>query len=233
MPRGTQFGEVITMFREETGQASSRAMGQNQLPADKALLRRHYRRLHRAFSWPHLNVFRDKEMLAGQRYYSYPLDLDFENIYRVEVRENGGEIWYPLHYGVDRVQLNAIHSDEDEREDFPITWEVHEDDQFEVWPIPETSGHTVRFHGRARAKTLVEESETLDIDDDLVVLYAAAERLRRDKSPDADLILEQARQHYMRLRAESAKDRSFSMSVNRDRRPQRAPIDIKYAEYRD
>lgn len=233
MPRGTQFSEIIDMFREEAGYAMSRALGQNDLPGIKAMLRRSYRRLHADFNWPHLQVDRDKEALAGQRYYTIPADIDFSRILRVRVRENGGTIWHPIEHGITLDHYNRVSSDDDQREDFPRAWQVYENDQFEVWPIPVTSGHKLRFTGISKPKPLVSESEVLDLDDDLVVMYAVAQRLARDKSPDAKARFDEARQHYMRLRANSQKSNGFNMKVSSDREPPNRGIDIRSAAIRD
>lgn len=233
MPRGTQFGQVITMFREEAGLAVNRSQGQNDLPRIKAKLRRVYRRLHADFEWPHLKIEREKQLQAGERYPSFPADLDYDNIWKVWVREAGDTNWYPLRYGIGIPHYNTVASDEDEREDFPHSWQIHEGETFEIWPIPVSNGHTLKFYGRARAKPLVNENEVLDLDDDLVILFAVAEEAARQKSPEAQLLLEQARVHYMRLRGNSSHGAPVDMRANRDRGPRHSPINIQYAEVRD
>lgn len=233
MPRGTQFGELVARFREEAGHANNYALGQNVQDPIKTKLRRIYRRLHADFNWPHLVVERDETLQAGERYYSFPSDLSFDRLTDVWVRENGRDLWYDLRYGIGLPSLNAIHSDSGEREDFPCAWELHENEQYEVWPIPETSGHTLRFRGLSRPKALTNDEDTVDLDDDLIVMYAVGEQLARERSSDAELVLQQARSHYMRLRANSQKTGPIDRRVNQDRRPRVGGIDIKYAERRD
>jgi len=219
MPRGTQFAEVINAFREETGRASSRQLGLNELPGIMALLRRTYRRLHTDFDWPHLEIVRTKTLSAGERYYSFPADLDFDRLTeRPVIVPAGTDLKVRLDYAISMENLNAVNSDEGERRDHPLRWEVYESDQFEVWPVPVSNGDVVTFRGISRAKTLTSESDTLDLDDDLVVLYAAAERLARDKSGDAEHKLKLARQLYLRLRGNTQKDANVNMMVNQDRR---------------
>jgi len=48
-------------------------------------------------------------------------------------------------------------------------------------------------------------SDTADLDDQLIVLFASAELLTRQKSPDAQLKQQQANVHYQRLRARLSK----------------------------
>lgn len=233
MPRGTQLGELVTMFREEAGYANNPSLSQNVTASIEAKLRRTYRRLHADFNWPHLRVQRDKVMQAGERYYSFPSDLAFDRVTDVWVRENGTDCWYSMCYGIDRANYNSIPSDQDEREDFPSYWELFESEQFEVWPIPVTSGHTLRFFGTTRPRALVNQNDIVDLDDDLIVLYAVAEDLARSKSADAELKLQQAQRHYNRLKGNSQLGAPFSMSVSRDRRSPWPGISIDHAEYRD
>ncbi len=233
MPRGTQFDQLITQFREEAGQAVSRRQGQNALPQVQAMLRRTYRRLHADFDWPHLRIERYETLQAGQQYYSLPPDLAHDRINHVWVRDVDGDTWYPLRFGIGIPQYNTVDSYTGEREDFPCYWDLYENDQYEVWPIPARNGDVLRFIGYSRPKSLVNGSDTVDLDDDLVVLYAVAEHLARQRSADAELKLQQARQHYLRLRGNSQHDEPFSMQVSDDRRPRRVPTDIRYAERRD
>lgn len=232
MPRGTQFDQLITMFREEAGQAVSRRQGQNTLPGVQAMLRRTYRRLHVDFDWPHLRVVREKTLQAGEQFYAFPPDLAYDRMEDTWVRENGRDIWYPLNYGIDIHHLNTVHSHQGEREDFPHAWELAEGETFEVWPIPVNNGDVVRFTGFTRPKPLTNGSDSVDLDDDLIVLYAVAEHLARQKSADAEMKLQQARQHYLRLRGNSQLDEPFSMQVSQDRHASHQPIDIRFAERR-
>lgn len=233
MARGTQFAELINMFRDQAGRANSRALGQNELPHIKSMLRRIYRRLHADFNWPHLFIERDKNLRAGERYYSFPAEFDFERVVKAEIRENGTTEWYPLRFGIGLPEINTVDSDGGEREDYPYSWDIHEDNQFEVWPIPETGGHTIRFKGYSRAKPLTAESDTVDLDDDMIVLYALAEDAMRSKSADADYKAQEARQHYMRMRGRSMKGAPVNMKASQDRAASYRGIRIDYAERRD
>ena len=234
MARGTQFGQLIDMFRDQAGHANSRALGQNELAGIKARLRRVYRFLHADFNWPHLRVQRDKVLQAGERYYDFPSDLDTSSdVTEAWIREANRDVWYPLRHGIGRAQYNTVNSDTGEREDFPVNWDEYEDDMFEVWPVPQTNGHVVRFYGTKRPKPLVQENETVDLDDEMIVLYALGEQLMKQKSAEADMIAQQARARYMRMRANSQHSPPVDMRVNSDRGSSRQGIDIRYAELRD
>lgn len=236
MARGTKFGEILTMLREETGRAVSTALGQNEIGALKARLRRTYRWLHRDFDWPHLQIRRDKTVSAGERYISFPADIDFERLTPIlEVKQAGGDIWYPVSYGIDARHYNYIDSDEGERDDWPRAWQFYEGDQIEIWPVPAQDGHQLRFRGFSRPKTLVDDNDTVDLDDDLVVLFAAQQQLRREKSADAEDYAQQARALYLKLKGRSIKSAPIDMAnaSDRDGGGKYPNIQIRYAERYD
>lgn len=254
MPRGTLFSELVDMFREQAGYAVSRNLGQNELPGIRSALRRTYRRLHADFDWPHLQIYRDEILEAGERIYTFPHDLDFDRITSVWLMQSGDDTryWYQMHYGISRSDRNAIFPgmgvgidpDPDsgqvrhperipaERYDPPLRWQTYERDQYEVWPVPQTNFHTMRFHGISKPRRLVEDNDWCDLDDDMIVLFTLAERLARDNSPDANLMGQQARAHYMRIRGNSQKGDPVDMRADQDRGPQFTGIQIPFAEGR-
>jgi len=144
--------------------------------------------------------------------------------------EQGHTYWRNLDYGIGIEQYNIVASDEDAREDFPYFWDQYEDNQFEVWPIPASNGHTMRFEGISKPQPLIAENEIVDLDDDLIVLYAAAEQLARDGARDAEIKLALAKQHYNRLKGNSQNDSgNISMRAGTDRGPIYTGIQIPYA----
>lgn len=254
MPRGTLFSDLVDMFREQAGYAVARSQGQNELPGIKAALRRTYRRLHADFEWPHLQIYRDEILQSGERFYTFPHDLDFDSITEVWLMqsEEVTQYWYRMQYGIGRGEHNSIFSGmgngydpapdagsvrdpsavKAELYDPPYRWQIHENNQYEVWPVPQADSHTMRFFGRSKPRRLLSDSDPVDLDDDMIVLYTLAERLARDKSPDADLIGQQARQHYMRVRGNSQKTEPIDSRVNYDRYDPSPGIDIAFVEGR-
>lgn len=216
MPLGTTLGELVNMVRLEAGQSASPSTGRNTNEAVKQHIRRTYRRLHNDFHWPHLNIRRDLELQAGQRYYTLPAGIDFQRLNdQAYTQEVGDDQWRPLVFGIGVAHFNAVDSEADVREDPVRAWDVFEGGQIEVWPIPASNGGRVRFDGVSLPKPLVSEGETLDIDDDLVALYVSAEWLARQKSPEASMRLEQATVHYQRLKARASKHSVFKSTPGR------------------
>lgn len=133
------------------------------------------------FAWPHLRVYRDIPIQAGERYYSVPEDLDLERIEKIELRYNGR--WVDLDYGIDQNHLIMFDSDTGIR-GWPVRrWRISEDLQIEVWPIadgnqePTTLEGTLRVWGIRNLKPLVADGDRCDLDGRVITLYAAAEMI--------------------------------------------------------
>ena len=72
-----------------------------------------------------------------------------------------------------------------------------------------TGTDSVRVHGIKNLSQFTGEADTADLDDQLIVLYAAAEILARQKQADAQNKIAQAQAHYARLKARMAKTETF------------------------
>jgi len=213
MARGTTLGELVTDLRSEVGHSLNSNLGSSMREVLVNTIQRVQRRLWDDYSWPFLRVRRDIELAEGQRYYDMPTDLVFERIERVEFKY--GDIWEPMSYGIGRDQYNQYDSDRDIRS-WPIyRYDNYENNQIELWPIPNqnhessTGSGLVRIHGIRNLSALVEDSDTADLDDQLVILYAAANLLARQRQADAGGKLQEANAHYMRLKARLAKSDTF------------------------
>lgn len=202
MARGTTLGQLVTMLREEIGDATSAALGQNNLPHLKRVLARTQEWLWTDHTWAHLRVYREEVLLAGQRYYSFPADLAFDRVENVHVRND--DTWRPVCYGIELDHYNACDPELNDREDPVVRWQAYEDDQFEVWPMPATNGaadgYRLRFEGIKALAPLIADSDRADLDDNLIVLFAAVEILGRRKQQDAKAKENLATRLYNRLK---------------------------------
>lgn len=196
MARGTTLGELRSMLRAEARMHASPAATQSVHAAMNQTLQRVQRRLYADYDWPFLRKDFDKTLSAGQRYYDFPDGLNVERIERVAVL--WGSTWHVVERGIDPVQhYNQLNSDDDQRSDPVMRWEPRVDNQFEVWPLP-ASEQTLRFTGIRALGALIADDDVADLDDDLIVLYAAAEW-----APDGlkEQKLAEAVAHYRRLKA--------------------------------
>jgi hypothetical protein len=237
MPTGQTFGQVVSATQEEAGHFSSAALNTtaalhtNVLSQVKRAVRRTYRRLHADHNWPHLYTYRDVDVETHSRTLTFPPDMDPDRNIEAWILPAGeGSNWAPLDYGIGMAQMQQVNSD---RFDFADSDTYHHASteapsrwsrspvsplQFEVWPITLTAGAKIRFWGLTKPKDLLEDGDFVDLDDDLVALFAAAEFLERQGSPDAGSKLEQAMAHYRRLRANTQNPvREYRLNPGRER----------------
>jgi hypothetical protein len=222
--RGKTLGELVSDFRDEAGMASTAAMSQNALEAIKTKIRRTQEVLYSDWSWPFLRIQRDEALMAGERYYSFPVDLDPERLEVVVTREESDSDWYPVVYGIDYSMRNDCDSELNERRDPVRAWEYHEDDQYEVWPMPAVSGGVLRFTGIRRLPPLRQDQDRAVLDDRLIVLYAAGEWLQKAKDPSAQTLLNMADAHYRRIKGNTQRKRVYPIAQSA---PTWTPITIK------
>jgi hypothetical protein len=217
MARGTTLNSLIDQLRAEAGYSLSVSLGAANRDVLINLLQRTQRRLWEDFSWPFLRIKSDIAASASLRYYNLPSNMDVDRIERVEFKDGG--YWAPLEYGIGPHQLAEHDSDESET-GWPVrNWEIYSDTQFESWPIPNTNGTASSLEGYFRLigirnlSTFVNSSDLADLDDHLLVLFAAAEILARNKAGDAEAKFQQAQAHYARIKARVSKSNTFTIGA--------------------
>lgn len=207
MARGTSLSALRDMLRAEVGASSNVALGVNTQDQFDHLLRRTQDRLWNDFAWPFGYIQRDEQMEADGRYYAFDADIDFARIVSAEVKYDG--IWTPLEYGISRNEYNQFDSDDGETNEPALRWNHYEGNQFEIWPVPSTANQVVRFKAVKKLPPLISPADTAVLDDNLIVLFAAAEVLARSKAADAQAKLAQATAHYNSLKGNAQKNDRF------------------------
>lgn len=206
MARGTQLSALVDQLRAEIGASTNVAMGVNTLPNLKQILRRTQERLWSDFDWPFAFIERDEPLLANQRYYAFDNDIDFDRINEAWVRYS--ETWRPLCYGITQEHYNRS-DPATYREDPCTNWRHYEGNQFEVWPVPASAQTTLRFKAIKKLPSLIDDTDRAELDDALIVLFAAAELLSRAKAEDAQAKMQMAMSHYAKLKGNTSKNRVF------------------------
>lgn len=215
MARGTSLLELRGMLRAEVGASSNVAMGVNTVDQYNLLLSRIQKRLWTDHEWPWAVVNRDEPLLENERYYSFPDDLEYDRITNAWVSYN--EIWHPLEYGIGPAQYNTFNSDSNKGTSPTVRWQHYEDDQYEIWPIPKSNGQVIRFRGVKQLSPLISDTDTAELDDVLLVLFAASEMLSRNGATDAPMKMAQATSHYNKLKGLALKNDRFVYGGNQDR----------------
>lgn len=233
MARKVVLESILNKFRAECRLSLNAAHNDIARESQIILLQRKQEWLWQDFDWPHLRVDRFIELAAGQRYYDMPADLDIDRVQTVAVRYNS--YYAPVLPDITDAQYAAYDSDLDVR-GWPVRrWRITEDEQMEVWPVPDSSYDAVTLEGRLKItgiKTLadfINDNDRADLDDRLIVLHAAGEYLASKGAPDAQVKLDMASQLYVKLRGHLLTTRKIRL-FDRDSRPRtvRVPLAVHY-----
>ena len=232
--RGATVGQLLSELRAECGYSQNQAHGINNRETLVQVMRRTQRRLWQDFDWLHLRVSRDIHLTAGTRFYQCPLDLTYERFYDNGVEVKFGGQWLPMIHGITEREYSIYDPLQNERS-WPVRkWDITEDplatagaiddrDIMEVWPMPSDDGvldatHEgwIRLTGTRSLNAFQDDPDRADLDSDLIVLYAAAEIIGRDRKEDAQMKLSMAQQLYLKLKGSQDKKRSFVLGGEGD-----------------
>jgi hypothetical protein len=229
MARGVQFLSLIEQLRAEARHSTLLSVGTDSLPYVKQILRRTQETLADEHDWSFLRVKPYLTLSAGERYYDVPNEISVEQIDKIVCWQNGVEV--ELERGIGSAEYAVYDSDDDVRSDPALKWDIvwtGESEQIEIWPIP-ASGLRLQLFGRRPLRPLVANEDVCDLDDKLIVLFAAAEVLAGQKSKDSEMKLQLAQKRLMRLKATSASGSSmFQMGLgNRNRGSFRTVVRVR------
>lgn len=199
MALGTTLGVMIQMVQDEIISSSNPALGQNFRPVIVSRIKREAVRLHADYDWPHLMDWKDKATAAGQRYYDWPTGVTVDMV--TDIYRHWGSQYIPLDRGLRPEHYSGQDSDLGYRSDPPLRWRV-KGSQYEIHPMPASSS-SLRLVCKTPLSTLVAESDTCNIDDQLITLFASAKLLARRQAADATLVLAEANAHYATLKQRS------------------------------
>lgn len=220
MARGNQFLELIEDLKADVGRSSDTSVGTDDLPVLKRQINRWYEALWYNYDWPFLKQTFDKDALsAGEQYYDYPDGLDLERIEEVIIWFNN--IPYRPERGISVLDYATWDPANDERSDPVLKWDIRltdDGEQIEVWPLPSSNSQYIQFVGYKQFATLVNDSDICYLDDTLVVSFAAAQILKRQKSEDAADMLAFANKHLNTLRRRGkVGKRTYQMGLGQER----------------
>ena len=215
MARKKTLLSLLQDYRAEIRASGNAAHNTNVRETQVRLLQRVQEYLYDEIAWPHLRIQRTFDVQAGQRYYAPPDEINLDRVELLEVRY--GQQWFDLCPGIEAEHYNTWESDLDERS-WPVQrWQIYEDEQIEIWPIPASDADTTTLDGRIRVtgirklSPLVQDDDTADLDDRLIVLYAAAETLAASGASDAQLKLSAAQQRKQTLTGNWSKKKTFRL----------------------
>ena len=207
------------------------------------LIQREQERLWEDFAWPHLRVFRYIPVQAGQRYYdseaalmedgSTPAQqIPIDRIEKIEIKSDSQ--WLPMAPRIGIENYAAHDSALDERAWPPRSWQITEDEQIEIWPVPDSDADATDQYGYLRLtgirslRPLVNDDDRADLDDRLLTLYCAGAILAAAGAKDANLKLEAGAKHYGRLKGSLSKGGDFNMFGTTLRQEPRRHVITRY-----
>lgn len=224
MRLGVPLSQLRTELLAETFQSPTPAQTVNLTSFYNYQLARIQREQWNDIEWPHLKLWHDYPMVAGQRFYPYPPELPFDSILRIWYPQ--GVNWIELRYGIEppvyaTMGGELVQAWPPRRWQNRATWSAGAGTvaagQFEVWPIPPANyPYSLRIEGNAPLNELVEDSDVCVLDATLLVLFAAAEILAQQKSEAASLKLQKAQAYRRMLVARLGAQQRGMRSLSRD-----------------
>ena len=226
MARGTQFSQLVYMLRAELRRSTNVNVGVDDLPELKQAINRQYAIQWARRDWPFLCVyFPAVQANAGQQYYDFPIftgsdgiprQLTYDRVKRVAVYFSG--VPQRIDRGISFEDYVLFDPSTGAYSDPIMKWDVRAgvagQEQFEIWPVPSSNSQTVNFFGYVTNPVMINDSDLCWLDDQLIVLYAAAAMLSLDESeprmglpPAATLKLQEAEGYYHSLVSNSQAER--------------------------
>lgn len=202
MALNTTLSAMIDMLREDVGRSVNVGVGVDDVPSLRRHINRSYALLRHAYDWPHLRHIPTRiRMNAGQRFYDIPNTLDLNTLTQLVAFQ--GNLPRLLARGVSYEEYAVFDSDHGMTSDPAQKWDLRNDGtatQIEIWPLPASSNETIMLEGSYTAPPLVDDDDECKLDDNLVVLGAAARILKRQGSADADLAISEFNAHLTNIR---------------------------------
>jgi len=245
MPRNTTLAIVVSMLKAEVG--ANLMVGTASADDNRyaMLIDQKQQWLADSYDWPFQDDDWDVQVPAGSRYLNFPgvdeesntIAINFER--PVETKTWWSAAWLPVDYGIDEDDYNARNSDGAPPDTGappdvldPIQrWSFNGETQFEVWPVT-ASKQIFRFRGQRQINSLITYTNgttapaavapswtgTLCLDDQMVMLFAAAEELELKGKSNAQDVLARAQARIQFIRAnypKRTKTCSFGGARNR------------------
>jgi hypothetical protein len=225
MRLGVPLSQLRTELLAETFQSPTPAQTVNLMSFYNYQLARVQREQWNDVIWPHMKIWMDLPMVAGQRFYDYPPGFGFDALIRIWWPQ--GVNWVELAYGIEppvyatmggelvrawppRRWQNRAQYDPDTNKTTPAS-------QFEVWPIPpENYPYSLRLEATAPLNDFIADTDVCVLDATLLVMMAAAEILLQQKNEAAQMKLQKATAYKRMLVARVGAQQRQMRSLSRD-----------------
>lgn len=191
------------MLRSELRRSTNVSVGVDDLYSLKQTLTRTQEVLADTYDWPFLRQVSSRITLsAGQRYYDVPSTFNYDRVERVVTFFNG--LPQDIERGIQFEDYAFYNSDDGVRSDPVMKWDIRwtgSKEQVEVWPIPSSNLASLQWQSFRKTRSMVADADPCDLDDHLIVLFAAAELGAGSGMKDASAKLEMAKARLATLKA--------------------------------
>lgn len=203
--------EMVVDLRAEAGHSLVLGQGTNMEDTLKYYLRRTQREIYAAFDWPQFMAYETVQVPAGTRLLPGFTNISDEQINTLWTRSGG--TWIPVMFGIDPADFSAFNSDTDTRAD-PIQRYRYDPlgAALEIWPIP-NNDTSVMGLGQIKLPPLIADGDKSLLDGQLIVMFAAANILARQKDEDASLLLNKAQQYLVALQKQNGSQKRVPQSM--------------------
>lgn len=240
MAENTPLGTVLKMVRAQVAYPADPTINTAEDQRFYQLIDDKQKWLADEWDWPTLEEWWDVQIGPGVRYSAIPTAPDrgpavaFNKRRPLITARQWNAYWDEVPYGIEEFeQYNNVNSDQGQTQDPIQRWAYNDTTSFEVWPVP-ASNQVFRFRGQRIVNTLqtagvYDPTKTLDLDDEMVTLFVAADYLQEQESPLWQTKLQAAMRQMDRVRAcEPRYERRYVMGSggDNDRRIKRASFKI-------
>lgn len=215
MAVGTQLSVLRTMLNAEVGNELDEAIAPGGVGIDNQTLNNQQSFL----ASQHVFLLRkarvEVDLTIGTQFYPLPGGIDIDRVDKPGFVRIGNTFRYEVWFGIGQPEYNAFDSARGITGSPVRRWDLVDVAgvrKLEVWPVPNAE-QTLMLSGTLPVTPMVADTDTCVIDDLLIVLFTAAERLMRNSSPDAQAKLAKANSLLASLRG-SAPSRYDSFNIS-------------------
>lgn len=186
MPVGTQLATLRQMLYAECGEEMNETISPALKSVYNQLLNNQQLFLDNQHAYLRGKVVVGLQGVVGQQYYNIPTGIDFDRLEQPTFT-NVASFRYRIGYSIGQEEYNLYRSELGVTASPVMKWQivtVNGTQQIELWPIPSVA-QVIEFTGSLPLSPMVNDTDQCVIDDLVLVLFTAAERLSRQQKADA------------------------------------------------
>lgn len=186
MPVGTTLATLRQMLSAECGDEMDESLAPAPVMLNNQLLNNWQSFLVNQHGYLRGKARVSLAALAGQQYYDLPAGIDFDRLEKPEFT-NLSNFRYTIGFGIGQREYNIFRSDLGVQATPVMKWDLVNTGgklQIELWPVP-SQAQTIELSGLLPLTVMVADADKCVVDDLVLVLFTAADKLARKESPQA------------------------------------------------